>query len=210
MSNKLTKETFLEDVANHKLTVVNDNGLYRHLVLSKGSFDQRFEITTWPNYLCISGDMGCYVFSRVEDMFTFFRNNQEDWGINTGYWHEKVEAECGRDGVTKFDIQQVFDRLDQYLSWFIEGKDTTDEEDAKAIEAATEQVNEFKECCEHSEYDAMNRYINWDSAEAGGMDLDDFWDGGFTKYTTRYLWCCYAIVWAIRQYDDYVSCQEAA
>ncbi|MCH1926908.1 hypothetical protein L9G74_18870 [Shewanella sp. C32] len=194
-----TAETFLKDVANHKLHVLHDDGVYRHLVLSSGSFECRFEIITWPNNLCINGDMGSYVFSRCQDMFQFFR--REELGINAGYWSEKVEAECRWDGIKEFDITKVHERLDYYLECFKEDLDADNEEEAEAIAAATEAVSDFKDHCEHSEWDAVSRINNWDEDDAGGMDLDDFWDGGFDTFTYRYIWCCYAIVWAIQQYD---------
>lgn len=73
----LTVERFLQDVADHKMTVVMDNGVYRHLRFansdSKLAFNQWFDIVTWPGFLAYSGDMGCFVFSRLKDMFEFFR-----------------------------------------------------------------------------------------------------------------------------------------
>ncbi|WP_368881156.1 hypothetical protein [Shewanella algae] len=200
-------EQFLKDVDNHKLHVLHDDGVYRHLVLSSGSFECRFEITTWPNYLCFSGDMGCYTFSRTNDMFQFFR--RKELAINAGYWSEKVEAECRTAGVKKFDICRVHERLDYSLECFKEDLDADNEEEAEAIAEATEAVNDFKNNCERSEWDAVSRINNWDKDEAGGMELYDFWDGGVDTFTYRYIWCCYAIVWAIQQYDALES-EEAA
>lgn len=205
--NLPTAETFLKDVANHKLHIVNDSGIYRNLILSSGCIECRFEITTWPNHLCISGDMGCYVFSRCEDMFQFFRRTELI--IKPGYWSEKVEAECRMRGVKEFDITQVYERLDYYLERFKEDLNAANEEEAEAIAEATEAVTDFKTNCEDSEWDAVSRINNWYADEAGGMDLDDFWDGEFETFTYRYIWCCYAIVWAIQQYDALES-KEAA
>ena len=99
MSN-CTKERFLRDVADHKLEVVKDEGVHRHIVMSMGGSTYRYELTTWPYFICISGDMGCFVFSRVKDMFTFFRN--DDLAINEGYWHEKLEAVPLHGGATGY------------------------------------------------------------------------------------------------------------
>lgn len=30
-------------------------------------------------------------------------------------------------------------------------------------------------------------------------------DGSMTRYTLRFLWCCYAIAWGINQYDNHRS-----
>ena len=203
-----TVETFLKDVANHKLHVLHDDGVYRHLLLTQGYFEMRFEVITWPNYLCISGDMGCFVFSRTNDMFDFFR--REELSIIAGYWSEKVQAECRYDGIKEFDLSQVYERLDYYLESFIEDLDGDDELVAESIDEATEAVNEFKCNCENLEWDAVSRINDWDEDAAGGLSLDDFWDGSFETYTYRFIWCCYAIVWAIQQYDQFKESKEAA
>jgi hypothetical protein len=73
---EITEEVFLKDVEKHEMKVLLDNGLYRHLrfaATGQYSWNQWFEIITWPGKLAYSGDMGTYVFERIEDMFEFFR-----------------------------------------------------------------------------------------------------------------------------------------
>ncbi|MCS6179784.1 hypothetical protein [Shewanella baltica] len=205
-----TRTSFLSDVAEHQLTILKDDGVFRHMVLSQGSFEHRFEITTWPQHLCISGDMGCYVFSRVQDMFCFFRQSGDDWGVNASYWEEKVLAECKTDGTREFDAKEADQRLEQFLQWFVEGLDPTNEEEAEAINSATNAVKEFTQNRENAEWDVVYRLNNWDEEDAGGMTLDDFWDGWKDRFTYRFIWCCYAIVFAIRQYDEATQSKEAA
>ena len=36
---------------------------------------------------------------------------------------------------------------------------------------------------------------------AGNLEFYDFWETDLEEYTFRYLWCLYAIVWGITQYD---------
>ena len=208
--NHPTRESFLNDVAEHQLTILKDDGVFRHMVLSQGSFEHRFEITTWPQHLCISGDMGCYVFSRIQDMFCFFRQSGDDWGVNASYWEEKVLAECKTDGTREFDAKEADQRLEQFLQWFVEGLDPTNEEEAEAISSATNAVKEFTQNRENSEGDVVYRLNNWDEEDAGGMTLDDFWDGWKDSFTYRFIWCCFAIVFAIRQYDEATQSKEAA
>ena len=72
-NNRPNKDVFLKDVAHHSMVVVRDDGVHRHLIFSNnGSFIYRFEIITWPGYLAYVGDMGSFVFTRIEDMFSFF------------------------------------------------------------------------------------------------------------------------------------------
>lgn len=110
-----TEATFRKDVAQHRMTVIHDHGVHRHLRFGKpGDSNLSFQITTWPGYLCYSGDMGCYVFFRVEDMFRFFRGER----INPGYWAEKVQAE-DREGVKEYDENRTWTRasmVGQYLA----------------------------------------------------------------------------------------------
>jgi len=81
---------FVEDTKNHKLTIIKDDGVYRHLHCSSGSSCYHFDIVTYPGHLCYSGDMGCFVFQRTKDMFEFFRS--ESGRINPDYWGGKLEA----------------------------------------------------------------------------------------------------------------------
>jgi len=71
MENEQPKQDrFLNDIANHSMSIVRDDGVYRHLVFSNnGSSVFRFELITWPGYLAYTGDMGAFVFSRLNDMF---------------------------------------------------------------------------------------------------------------------------------------------
>lgn len=88
------RERFTAETTKHQLAVLHDDGLYRHLRFkAPGSGFYWFDLVTWPGYLSFGGDMDGYVFSRVPDMFTFFRDQRN--GINPHYWAEKVTD--GRD-----------------------------------------------------------------------------------------------------------------
>ena len=92
-------ERFPKDVAEHHMTVLRDDGLYRHVRFlrvaanpetgkpEKSSF-YWFDLITWPGCLAVNGDCGSFLFSRTDDMFEFFRGGR----INPGYWAEKVRA----------------------------------------------------------------------------------------------------------------------
>lgn len=76
MSEKCTKEHFLKCVSEHNIEILRNNGVNRHIRFKKiGTTDAMFDIVTWPNHLCITGDYGSYLFSRIHDMFEFFRKN---------------------------------------------------------------------------------------------------------------------------------------
>jgi len=198
------KENFLRGVRDHALTVVLDTPTHKHLTFKKPeTTDMHYHLVTWPGYLAFSGDMGCFVFQRIPDMFSFFRDNYEDWGINPGYWAEKLQAEDTRTGgAYEFNADLCDQILDRYLDEFLEGLDTGNcIRDQEKAEDAKNAVEDFKADREDSEWDCVSRLNNWDADAAGGMDIDDWWDSNTKSYTHHYLWCCHAIVWSIRQYD---------
>lgn len=210
-----TLERFQKDTAEHQLTVRLDDGLHRNLRISKPQSSAfHYNITTWPGYLCISGDMGCFVFQGTEDMFTFFRGKPDE--INPGYWQEKVQAGTGYNGAeaitTEPDFEAYDKRMMEYLDYFIDGLDPDVEEDAEKIAQATEAVEDFKKYRENSEWDIVARINNWDASDAGGMELEDFWEGhrSLQKFRFHYIWCCYAIVHAIALYDAVKAGEVAA
>lgn len=127
---------FPGDIATHQMTVKRNDGIYRHLRFGQpGTGTMAFSLTTWPGYLAYTGDMGDYMFCRLDDMFQFFRTDRQP---NYGYWAEKVVAMDKQDGI----------------------------------------------------YAGRSRYA----------------------YSFRYVWCCNALVWAIKQYDAWQAAQpkEAA
>lgn len=122
MPQKPAQEEFLKSVSEHKMTVLLDRGTHRHLHFSNGSFNQHFILTTWPGYLCISGDMGCYVFRRLKDMFCFFRGE----GINVQYWAEKCEAESRAEKMFQYSARVMSEHI---LELQAEGADVSCMED---------------------------------------------------------------------------------
>lgn len=73
-----TEADFLRDVAQHEMTILHDAGEFRHIQFKKpGSSSFSFTITTFPGYLVMTGDIGSWVFTRLRDMFEFFRSDPE-------------------------------------------------------------------------------------------------------------------------------------
>jgi len=91
-------ERFYREVAHHELTVLHDDGLYRHLRMKPNrtrSSSYWYEIITWPGNLVFRGDGETYAFSRAQDMFEFFRSGLYKDGsihINASYWAEKLTS----------------------------------------------------------------------------------------------------------------------
>src|SRR5690606_7564229 len=123
------EEEFLKDVTDHKVRILHDDGVYRHLRFKRPNTGcMHFDIVTWPGYLAYSGDMGCYVFSRLNDMLEFFRGPDEGpLRINISYWAEKLQAKDGGRhhscSVTEFSDEK-FRRVIQSIrkDWIRESK----------------------------------------------------------------------------------------
>lgn len=82
---------FADDTQHHRMTVMLDQGLYRHLrFVRPGRSEYWFTLTAYPGALVVDGDMGTWVFRRLPDMFEFFRT--DSGRINPGYWAEKLTA----------------------------------------------------------------------------------------------------------------------
>ncbi|MGM0858624.1 MAG: hypothetical protein ACQEW0_16315 [Pseudomonadota bacterium] len=202
MKAKTYLERFQTTITEHQLTVIHDDGLHRHLRCARpDSSDRYFNITTWPGFLCISGDMGCYVFQRLEDMFEFFRN--DELGINPGYWQEKLQAgpSIAPEEITKEWESDKFQS--EITEWFESATEDWEEEDkAEAWEAVESEVLSEAE----NEHTAITAALEFRFNDE--EFFRDFWEVDCKKWKGHYIWCCYAIVWAIQKYD--AAKQEAA
>jgi hypothetical protein len=191
---KLTVERFLKDVAKHELKVKLDNGLYRHLMFRQPDNGHMwFEIITWPGSLAINGDMGTWSFSRVEDMFKFFRSGTPgQLRINASYWAEKINSESRFGGPSeKFDA----DTFKANVLFILDDYDLSAAEKKDIKEAIEEDV--FGTEDESTMRSALADF------RRDGFTFSDSWEISGNAYTYHYLWCLYAIVWAIQQYDEW-------
>jgi hypothetical protein len=186
-------DAFLGDVAGHEMTIHHADGLLRYIRFSQpGSSICSFNIITWPGSLCIEGDMGTYVFSRLRDMFTFFRS-EVPGRINPRYWAEKVEAQCKTDGVYEWDQDQFKGRVVEYVrDWFRDSRNRKD------------QLRTFQEIrddvlCYSTEAEAR-RALN--EFHFGDFYFQDTWEWRMKKYTYRFIWNLRAITWAIHKFDE--------
>lgn len=151
MSYQSVKARFAEDIKHHEMKIFKDDGVYRHLRFSKPtSSAYYFDIVTWPGCLSISGDMGCHVFSRENDMILFFKKadykNAEELMINPQYWAEKIIS--GRDGVEVLSMSKFKDYVDRDLDHQYEdfvGQRKDEIEMRLQDEDSEEDVNENKE-----------------------------------------------------------------
>lgn len=205
---------FLLDTTFHRLEIIRDDGLYRHLRMKQpGTSCYYYDIITWPGYLTVTGDMGTWTFSRIADMFNFF--GAWEGVINTHYWSEKLEAGAGcssRELLAKEYNHEAFCRslkesMREYLDdseedqtededWDDEDE-TPDSEKAKVREAVRELCrsefsNEWEAYQAVYEADWPDRWSSWDICD--GLT--------FKTYTSHFRWILFAITWAIAKYHN--------
>jgi len=198
------KETFLNDVRNHKLFIERDDGVYRHLKINSGSFNQSYEIITWPGGLLYTGDMGTYEFERTTDMFCFFRYGLDqktgDININSSYWAEKCFAESvNENGIREFDSDRFNKNVKEHWENYFE--DNTESEEAKEVWEEIESQGLQSDDSEYELINALNNFSTYDIET--NFNFWDFWEDACESKTYHFIWCLYAIVYAIKLYDEY-------
>jgi hypothetical protein len=202
-------ERFARDTARHEVTVLRDDGLYRHLrCQAPDTWMYGFEIVTWPGYLFIGGDIEDFVFARTADMFDFFEKGSADSeGINPHYWAQKLQgADARSSGGRKYTVEAFQFRI---LEWARGALQAWDEE---AAEADREWDDEHFAVYPHLLIGALEREVfplhPYDEREAHAA-LDDWqwlfgetWEWDLREFDPWFLWACHAIVWAIERYRD--------
>lgn len=186
-NEKTVASRFYGDVEKHVMRVIMDNGVYRHLTFKRpGDSVYHFSLVTWPGHLAITGDMGTYVFSRLQDMFQFFHGR-----VNPSYWIEKCVSRDG-DGITDWDEEAYLGWLDDLVRDVLEfrqGDDRSLAEFGHAIAEARRNSGEEGEAIE-----SVRALFNegW---------IDDLPESQFTQPSYHILWCLHAIKWGIEKYQ---------
>ena len=184
-------DDFIKVTAKHEMEVVLDKGEHRHIGFCRPNGSAyHFSLITWPGHLCISGDMGTYVFSRIVDMFSFFRS--KDHKINAYYWSEKIESKDSRCGVRKYSEESFREAVKKYSADWVYDND----EERDVVKEELEELLQRGDDGECRAYDAAN-----DFTSSFGHKYGDFWEAELRDFTYQYIWCCHAIVYGIQQYD---------
>jgi hypothetical protein len=201
MNLECTSESFLEAVKKHEMKVLADFGNVRSLHFQEpGTRNCYFQITTWPEHLCISGDMGTYVFSCCSDMFEFFWS--DDLAINTDYWHEKLVADSRFEPACKYSPDEFRAEVEQVFDDWAEDCGQSEEVQTSVWEEIEDQV------LGASEFECEARHAVEDFHSEYEFSFSDFWETSLQEYTYHFEWCLFAIVWGIQQYDKLKSMED--
>lgn len=207
-----TEERFLKDVRDHQMTVLRDDGVHRHIRFKRpDSGDYYFDLITWPGFLCYTGDMGTYVFSHIEDMFEFFRIDQRDWNynragglsINPGYWSEKLQAVARHEGCDEFDADRFRLVVNEYRTdWMRDMRERgfCKDDRRELWEAVESYVLNRADDGEAAAYSAAHEFSYSFGRET--FQLEDFYEHRFKRFTFHFVWCCYALAWGVKKYDE--------
>lgn len=212
MANEPTEASFLKDVAEHRMTVLLDSGVYRSIRFSKpGTVCYSFTLSTFPGHLVITGDMGSWVFERLHDMLEFFRTDRKGEGlrINLRYWSEKLVAAnvTGRfdGGATEYcpDTfrQEIWNRT-LILSRRL--RDTGAE--WSDIRGLIDEAKDARNAADDGEYAAHKAARDFSYQFRGRTyEFSDFWETNLRRYRYHFIWACYAIAWGVKQYDAHAQ-----
>lgn len=198
---------FLKDVSRHVMAVIRDDGVHRHIRFKRqDSGYYWFDLITWQGTLCIDGDCGTYVFRRLEDMFQFFRTDR-DWlrdgqtlAINPGYWGEKLQAKATYGGYEEFSESLFREAVKSEFDAWVESEDPSDETKSKIWEELEDRVLYF---VDEGEYAAVRAAMDFEPDDSEVLfEMPDFYEHRLKDYTFHFIWCCYAIAWGIKTYDE--------
>jgi hypothetical protein len=220
---------FAGDAAWHQMTVLHDDGLYRHLRFARSQVlgpvhvhtgMYYFDLITWPGFLTIVGDFGpSFVFSRERDMFGFFRGPD----INPGYWAEKLTS--GRAAAKTFAEEKTLRTLvGMYTEYGQHLPDLwADYRAARAVYDKTPAKQRYPFVVRGPREPVMPKTVAelrgevadakrcgdlagedgvrqlLEGWEVAGVASDTF-ELDFKDWHRPYLWACHAILWGIRQY----------
>lgn len=186
-------ERFKRDTANHVMTVLHEDGLYRHLRFAnpeRGSFGA-FELITWPYNLVVkTGWTFHFDIDATPDMLDLFRNTAFSGEINPSYWQEKVRA--GRDEIEGFDENLFEQQVKQHVVEAIRNGDAPRGIGREVSRDIFEWGDISHEAGARAELEAFS-YEGWTFGET--------WEWNFADYTPGFLWSCHAIRHGIDVYD---------
>lgn len=190
---------FASETAKHRMTVVQDDKLFRHLRFANpdGSL-YWFEISTTPGQLVFSGDGESFVFRLADDMFEMFRRSADGGDINATYWAEKVRTGNARS--------YSRERFEQYIEKQVAASEPNYPGLREDVQAEILGDDVFNVDYESGALMSALGYRYFLDPDENPMGLDAFrlqyvheWD--VRDFDWWFLFACHAIHWGIAQYD---------
>lgn len=198
-------ERFKSETADHRMTILHDKGLYRHLRFTGPANELYwYEITTTPRQLVFSGDGDSFVFRLTDDMFDMFRQSANSGGINASYWAEKL-----RTG-NAFSYSE--DLFREHVEEAVAASDLA----YPGLRGDVERRvfgSDFYDVSYESPARSVVLEYSYRAPGASGREPFRFarsWEWKLGDYDWWYLFACHAIVAGIAQYDAVKAAGQVA
>ncbi|WP_299830740.1 hypothetical protein [uncultured Roseobacter sp.] len=201
MTDKYVQHRFKSAVRNHKMTIEQDDGVFRCINFSAPDTSiYQFRLTTWPGHLAISGDLDDFIFTRLRDMFDFFRFAGPDYTRtdypNYDYWAEKTQAVSKHGALTSFCENLYVKAIRRDMSQHVSGMALSDAREC-VIDARIDDLFYPP----HDTREAISRAQDWRCPITGNHPFGEFWDHRLEDYSFGFKFACHAVQWGIKQYD---------
>jgi hypothetical protein len=184
---------FARDTAKHEMTVLHEDGLYRHLKFMNSENDRwgAFQLITWPYNLVVkTGWTFHFDINATVDMFDLFRNTSFSGEINPSYWQEKARA--GRDEIEGFRLDLFEQQVKAHVVAAIREGDAPRGIGAEVTRDIFEWGDITHEAGARKELEDF-QYEGW--------TFGDTREWNFRDFTPGFLHSCYAIRHGIDLWD---------
>jgi hypothetical protein len=103
-------------------------------------------------------------------------------------------------GAEQFSPELFRSKVEEHFKDWVEDNGLSEKQAAEFKEQLDERVICYADDSEHE----ARRQLNDFSEKIDGTTLEfyDTWEWDFREYTYRFIWCCYALAWSIRKYDE--------
>lgn len=188
------RQRYQSNAGSHTLTVLHEDGLYRHLRFNSPNSFYWFDIITWPKGLTINGGMGTFTLKVDEDdvLALFLRS------ASPSYWQEKVYSTDRNDGHYGW-LSDVFDEKVRAAvdTWAAD----LDEDDAVLLR---DRVDMEVLAYSHSAGGAM---LAVSTFSFGGRSFTGWGDWDCEGLSDRFMFNCFALRDAAGQYRSWKDSQ---
>lgn len=181
------RKRFADDTKNHHYVVEHDDGAMKCILAKAYSTSAYwFRVVTWAKTLAISGDMGCFVFSRHNefDGTKLFRGDAATTG-DIQYIASKVIASS--NPVHEFDLERTITNL------LVDFGDVLGD---KADEFK-EHFDSVSQTDEDEFHDALSSF----EVDSGIAVTTDWHEYDVRSFSEHFVWCVLAIIKTIQEYD---------
>lgn len=219
---KQARERFAREGADHKMTVLHNEGLYRHIRMKHPQRSEYwYELVTWPGNLVFRGDGTSFAFSRATDMFAFFAHGLRKDGtidIEPQYWEEKITSD--RDNIQGWDSELFVKDLWTEVASIIESGAVHEDQEQRF----RAEVQEMLDCEQYDTCDLALRMLDdfnfWNDKShehdyryrSEAVQFTDSWEWvpKCTTYDWWYLWACHGIVHGVKEFYAVYGCPSVA